>query len=129
MDYAERHKACEEAYRLFVQGKNDEALERCRAIWPHLVDESPEAEYVLALESRLGRPSTRARNRLRRLDFEKERLNGSLLTKRPLQKGDLNELMEQVFVSALGGGPRLPVRQVETWLEANLALLRRGGRG
>lgn len=115
--------ACEEAYRLFVQGRDQEALALCQARWDDL-DESPWAEYLMALESRLGRPSTRARNRLRRLEIERERLNGSQLSRKPLRRGDLYELMEQVLVAALGGGPRLPARQVERLLEANLERLR-----
>lgn len=115
---------CEEAYRLFVQGRDQEALEICRSRWDDL-DESPWAEYLLALESRLGRPSTRARNRLRRLEIERERLNGSQLSRKPLRKGDLYELMEQVLVSSLGGGPRLPARHVEKLIESNLERLRR----
>ncbi len=113
-----------EAYQLFVQGRTDEALALCIRLGETLPEYDPNLEYVLALQSRLERPATRARNQLRRLEVEKNRLNGSLLSHKPLARGSLEELMEQVFVAALGGGPRMPVRTVEEWIEKNLELLR-----
>lgn len=117
-------ESCREAYRLFVQGRQDEALALCISLGDSLHEMDPDLEYVLALQSRLERPATRARSRLRRLEVDKNRLNGSLLSHKPLACGSLEELMEQVFVAALGGGPRMPVRTVEEWIERSLELLR-----
>ncbi|GMU57242.1 MAG: hypothetical protein AMXMBFR33_63880 [Candidatus Xenobia bacterium] len=122
----DRQEACRLAYGLFVFERAEEALRLSRHLAQELKD-GEEAEYALALVAHLNQ------ERLSQLKVGMPRKNGSLLEKKLLRKGGppseewearLSELMEQVFVAAVGPGPRLNPQDLLLWTEDNLNRLR-----